>query len=67
MALRDLLEKESESESENLLMRLSVLAQYAGTSVIAGGLFVLHPVAGVIFGGIGLVVFGALHEKETGN
>lgn len=48
-------------------MRYSILAQYVGTIVIAGGLFVLHPIAGVIFGGIGLVVFGALHERETGN
>jgi hypothetical protein len=48
-------------------MRYPVLAQYAGTIVISVGLFVLHPIAGVIFAGIGLVVFGALHERETGN
>lgn len=44
-------------------MNYATLAQYAGTTIIGVTLVTVSPIAGAIFGGLALVVFGALAER----
>ena len=44
-------------------MNYATLAQYLGTIVIDVALFTLSPIIGSIFGGLALVIFGALAER----
>lgn len=44
-------------------MNYATLAQYLGTIVIGVALFTLTPIGGAIFGGVALVIFGALAER----